>query len=135
MASFVGDDSPVGGGGGDSTRPFEDGYVGYDPRLPSQRFEYSPGFDADSPPVFNAPQSFGSGDDVLVSQSAAEEPIFVGSGGFSPEQNGEYFRASEGPILEGPILPPPSEIHSEEGFALREWRRLAGFSELNRVRL
>ncbi|KAI4331572.1 hypothetical protein MLD38_029749 [Melastoma candidum] len=107
MASFVDDDSPV-GVGGDSTRPFDDGYPGYDPRLPSQRFEYSPGYDADSSPVINAPQSFGSGDEGLV-----------GSGGFSPEQNGEYFRASE-----GPILPPPSEMQTEEGFALREWRRL-----------
>ncbi|KAI4324465.1 hypothetical protein MLD38_029953 [Melastoma candidum] len=106
MASFVDDDSPVAvGDSGDSTRPFDDGY---DPRLPSQHFEYSPGYDADSPPVFNAHQSFGSGHEVLV-----------GSGGFSPEHNGEYFRASE-----GPMLPHPSEMQTEEGFALREWRRL-----------
>jgi hypothetical protein len=26
-------------------------------------------------------------------------------------------------VSDGPILPPPTEMEPEEGFALREWRR------------
>ncbi|KAI5561252.1 hypothetical protein BDE02_16G102400 [Populus trichocarpa] len=61
-----------------------------------------------SSPVFASQSYSTTGDDLFSSQPVSDD------GGFSPEQNG---------ILDGPILPPPSEMESEEGFALREWRR------------
>lgn len=61
-----------------------------------------------SSPVFASQSYSTTGDDLFSSQSVSDD------GGFSPEQNG---------ISDGPILPPPSEMESEEGFALREWRR------------
>lgn len=141
--SFVqpGDDSRPAG----STRPFDDdGYLGYDPRLPSQRFDSFSNFaDADSvkdsagdSPIFNT-SSYVAGDDVFASQPVPETPsppsIYASGGGFSadqpefsafsPEANGKAFDGEFGGS-DGPILPPPSEMQSEEGFALREWRRL-----------
>ncbi|XWS59945.1 hypothetical protein CRYUN_Cryun08bG0165700 [Craigia yunnanensis] len=120
-----------------SSRPFDDDdYIGYDPRLASQRFESYSNFDADSvkdsvadsPPMFNS-QSFDTGDDVFVSQPMPETPspppIFGSGGGysaFSPEQNGKGFNG-EFRGSDGPILPPPAEMEPEEGSALREWRR------------
>ncbi|OMO97572.1 Clathrin light chain [Corchorus olitorius] len=121
-----------------SSRPFDDdGYLGYDPRLASQRFESYSNLDgdssvkdsvADSPPAFNN-QSYGAGDDVFVSQPMPETPSpppIYGSGGgysaFSSEQNGKGFSGEFGGSDE-PILPPPAEMEPEEGFALREWRR------------
>ncbi|XP_058181876.1 clathrin light chain 2-like [Rhododendron vialii] len=104
------DDSPA-----PTTRPFnDDGYQGYDPRLPSQRFDSFSNF-AESESVVD---------------SAVESPIYVSGGGFSPdptefskEANGTGF---DGGYVEanGPILPPPAEMEHEEGFALREWRRM-----------
>ncbi|KAG6744228.1 hypothetical protein POTOM_052941 [Populus tomentosa] len=61
-----------------------------------------------SSPVFASQSYSTTGDDLFSSQPVSDD------GGFSPEQNG---------ISDGPILPPPSEMESEEGFALREWRR------------
>ncbi|XP_030537243.2 clathrin light chain 2-like [Rhodamnia argentea] len=119
MTSLAGEESPTAG----SARPFDgDGYVGYDPRLPSQRF----GYEADPPPEFNAP-SYGSAEDVFGSQAAAADspppaPMYAGSGGFSPERGGEGFQGGFGEP-DGPILPPPANMQPEEGFALREWRR------------
>ncbi|KAJ6425298.1 hypothetical protein OIU84_025966 [Salix udensis] len=64
-----------------------------------------------SSPIF-ASQSYSTvEDDLFSSQPMSDDGGFST---FSPEQNG---------ILDGPILPPPSEMESEEGFALREWRR------------
>ena len=87
-----------------SSCPFDDdGYLGYDPRLGSQRFESYSNFDADSirdsvadsSPMFNN-HSYGTGDDVFVSQlfsEAPSPPSIYGSGSgyfaFSPEQNGK----------------------------------------------
>lgn len=116
-----------------STRPFDDdGYLGYDPRLPSQRFDTFSDVAVDDSSV--------AGDDMFVSQATASEttspppPIYVsGSGGFSsdphgfsPESNGKPAGGLDGVFsaeMDGSILPPPSEMQPEEGFALREWRR------------
>ncbi|XP_041022996.1 clathrin light chain 3-like [Juglans microcarpa x Juglans regia] len=120
-----------------STRPFDDdGYIGYDPRLSSQRFHSFSAFDAesvkdsagDSSPIF-ANQSYGTGDDVFSTQPVPETPsppsMYSTGGGFSelsPEQNGGGFDEGFG-ASDGPILPPPADMQPEEGFALREWRR------------
>ncbi|KAK7286900.1 hypothetical protein RJT34_22244 [Clitoria ternatea] len=119
---------------GSSTLPFDDdgAFAGYDPR---QRFDSFSNFDTDSvkpsagelSPIFGR-GSYAAGDDVL-SQPVPETPsppsIYSPADGFaafSPEQNGESvdggFVASD-----GPILPPPTDMTPEEGFALREWRR------------
>ncbi|XP_062166789.1 clathrin light chain 2-like [Alnus glutinosa] len=128
MSSFAG-----------STRPFDDdGYIGYDPRLPSQRFDSFSNFDAesvkdsaagDSSPIFASSQSYSSGNDVFSSQPVLEDlsppSVYATAGGFSefsPGQNGEGFDGGFD-SLDGPILPPPAEMQVEEGFALREWRR------------
>ncbi|XP_022743016.1 clathrin light chain 2-like [Durio zibethinus] len=71
------------------------GYAGYDP---SQQFE---SFAAELDPAKD------SNDDVFASQ---------------PYTNGERFGQDFGGSA-CPILPPPSEMEPEEGFALREWRR------------
>lgn len=136
--SSLGDESRLTG----STRPFDDdGYIGYDPRLPSQRFESSfSNFDTDSlkdsagdsSPIFSS-QAYSAGDDMFFSHPVSESPpsIYSGGidGGFSttfspehPEQNGQGFNGGFG-VSDGQILPPPAEMQSEEGFALREWRR------------
>ncbi|XP_015897178.3 clathrin light chain 2 [Ziziphus jujuba] len=124
--------------GSGSTRPFDDdGYIGYDPRLPSQRFDSFSNFDADSvkdstagesSPVFGS-QSYGAGDDVFSSQQIPDTPsppsIYSGGAGFSsfsPEQDGKSIDEGFGGS-NGPILPPPADVEPEEGFALREWRR------------
>lgn len=139
--SFIqpGDDSiPVA-----SSRPFDDGYLGYDPRLPSQRFDSFSNFaesesvkdSVGDSPIFHS-NSYSAGDDVFTSHSIPETPSpppIYGSGGgfvsdphqfssFSPEANGKGFDGGFGGS-DGPILPPPSELEPEEGFARREWRR------------
>ncbi|KAE8692421.1 Clathrin light chain 3 [Hibiscus syriacus] len=116
-----------------SSRPFDDdGYLGYDPRLASRRFESFSNFDADSvpdsPPVF-CNQSYGTGDDVFVSQPMPEThspvPIYGSDAGYSShstEQNGKGFDGEFGGS-DRQILPPPEEMEAEGGAALREWRR------------
>ena len=128
--------------GSGSTRPFDDdGYIGYDPRLSSQRFDDSfsnlderdsvkdsAAGEGESSPIFGS-QSYGSGEDVFTSQPIPETPsppsIYSAGAGlssFSPEQNGESVDEGFGGS-NGPILPPPVDVQPEEGFALREWRR------------
>lgn len=104
----------------ESTRPYDnDGYLGYDPRLSSQRYDF--------------------GDSESLKDSATDSPIFHGATGgdvfgvnpvldspSSPlmysESNGKGFDGGLGGS-DGPILNPPTELEPDEGYALREWRR------------
>ncbi|XXG39588.1 hypothetical protein AAC387_Pa01g0514 [Persea americana] len=124
-----------GSGPAGSTRPFDDGYLGYDPRLPSQRFDAFSTFSADQddsnkdvddgfpssvvPETPSPPPIYGSG--------AGYSPDPNGFSTFSPESNGKAASPFDGVFsaeTDGPILPPPADMQPEEGFALREWRRL-----------
>jgi len=109
MASFTGEFSHA---GDESVNlPFE--VDGYDSRFPSQRFgSYQfDSFDNDSVKEAADDSLDGAGNDFSSGQGI---PVL------SPEKNGTgVFVASN-----GPILPPPVEMQPEEGFALREWRRL-----------
>lgn len=120
-----GDDSPA-----VSSRPFDDGYSGYDPRLSSQRFDSFSNFTesesvkdsaADESPILSSHAMTGS---------PSPTPIYVSGGGFgsdpaefSSEVDGEPFEGGYTAASNGPILPPPTEMQAEEGYALREWRR------------
>ncbi|XP_059627986.1 clathrin light chain 2-like [Cornus florida] len=119
-----------------STRPFDDdGYLGYDPRIASQRFDSFSNF-ADSESVKDSIVDDSPINDVFASQQIPDTPspppIYVSGSGhspfspelcsLSPEANGTPF--DSGFVgSNGPILPPPAEMEPEDGFALREWRR------------
>ncbi|XP_009776737.1 clathrin light chain 2-like [Nicotiana sylvestris] len=91
-----------------STQPFDDGYLGYDPRLSSQRFDSFSNFAesesvndpaADDSPIFTSNP---------IADNSYEQPIHV-----------PYEFSSFSSEVDGAILPPP-----EQGSALREWRSL-----------
>jgi len=73
--------------------------------------------------------SHDDGDDVFSTQTAPETtsstPIYSASGGFvtfSPVHARDGVDGGFG-NSDGLILPPPTDMAPEEGFALREWRR------------
>ncbi|RRT64922.1 hypothetical protein B296_00005960 [Ensete ventricosum] len=142
---------------GASVRPFDDdGYIGYDPRLPSQRFDafssavdgvYGQDPDDDDPAggvggFHHVPVRHVSGDDGSFPPSPESYGFRAGHhpSGFSsapspfsvPESNGKaYGESGDEEIFasDGLILQPPGEMQPEEGFVLREWRRLGFLTE------
>ncbi|TKY63477.1 Clathrin light chain 2 [Spatholobus suberectus] len=107
---------------GSSGQPFDDdgAFVSYSfSNLDGDSVKDSAG---DSSPILGG-GSYNAGDDLFSSQ--APPPIYSAAGGFaafSPEQNGEGVDGGFG-AADGQILPPPTDMAAEEGFALREWRR------------
>lgn len=108
------------------SQPFDVDYIGSDK---SERFNSFSNFD-DSESI---QESAAEGSPVLASQSIPGSPSVLpiyGSGGgyrsdaamFSQE-NYEHAVESDNSAADGPILPSPVEMQSEEGYALREWRR------------
>ncbi|KAJ6290984.1 hypothetical protein OIU78_026675 [Salix suchowensis] len=73
---------------------------------------------------------FGFGSDAVpnYSHQSPFRSVHADNGNGSNEYNG----ADDGFFVsDGPIHPPPTEMEPEEGFALREWRRLDIFSLVN----
>lgn len=119
MSTFAGTPPP----------PFDDGTIGFEPRLASQRFESFSTFEAesgadsadDSSPIFRN-RAFNQGDELPPTRPS-NVSADGGFSSFSPQQNGEGFDGGFGES-DGPILSSPTAMEPEEGFPLREWRRL-----------
>ncbi|WOL10142.1 hypothetical protein Cni_G18896 [Canna indica] len=109
-------DGEVAAGGAASTRPFDDGYLGYDPRLPSQRFDdvssFSHAEDVDhtidhlAPPSSGFPVDVASGgagdglgflsDDVPIHQQNG--PALVGGDSIPAYPEGYAFSSAPSPF-------------------------------------
>ncbi|KAL6998816.1 hypothetical protein U1Q18_001516 [Sarracenia purpurea var. burkii] len=152
MATF--DDTYDGDETQATSRPFDnDGYIGYDPRLPSQRYEFDlPAADDDDappPPIYRSDE-FASGDDVGTQDHGnlnnLHSPETYGFGSapnpdyppspfespfesYVPESNGNGKLYDIGADTEGIFaasdgpLLPEPNEMREEGAAFREWRR------------
>lgn len=121
-------------------------YVGFDSQRSEEAYSfYSPApAAADPPPPFNGAEFSPEYEEVAVEHSANSPDAFGFGSDPSPDpyaQSSPF--ASAIPISngngkaydigadadgifadDGPVLPPPGEMYPEEGFALREWRRV-----------
>lgn len=67
--------------------------------------------------------SFSAYDGSVPINDSVDDVFAAPSSDYGGYSNGDDVFGSNGGH-DGPILPPPSEMESDEGFALREWRRL-----------
>lgn len=100
----LGGDSP-----NDSNRPFDDGFL-------------NPSADDGSPIFVSQPAQHASFPPPIYASEGSDPAEF-----FTSKDEEQFVDAF--PTSNAPVLPPPSEMQ-EEGFALREWRRL-GDSTVN----
>ncbi|GLT54210.1 hypothetical protein SLA2020_274280 [Shorea laevis] len=110
----------VGDQGGDENFPSGYGSGSYS-SFPQASGDYSGGFPAeDNVSVGHAsasPEIFGFDDSNPSYSQSPFDQIHVENG------NGYGVGADAVFASDGPVLPPPTEMEPEEGFALREWRR------------
>ncbi|KAG6641201.1 clathrin light chain 2-like [Carya illinoinensis] len=104
----------------------EGGYgSGSYPSFPAATGDFSGGFPADGDIAVDhasdSPGIFGFDDpNASYSQSPYDQIHAENGNGYGVGENGaddDVF------VSDGPVLPPPTEMEPEEGFALREWRR------------
>lgn len=105
------------------------GYGSYSNFPPSGAVDFSGGFPADDDVAVDhtsaSPEIFGFDDPNPSYSQSPFDPIHVDNG--NGNENGYGGLGGNGigddVFSDGPVLPPPTEMEPEEGFALREWRR------------